>query len=118
MVGNIFLHLAVDSSSVDIRRLAITSMNAQAPKYPEVVSRIVSTSLKAYLVKESASAKVSNGEDAETKAVSKEGRLCAFLISCAAIGQDIDQSVRESLVLDLLVVSYHPAIGAYTHLRL
>ncbi|GJE94641.1 ARM repeat-containing protein [Phanerochaete sordida] len=111
MVGNIFLHLAVDSSSVDIRRLAITSMNAQAPKYPEVVSRIVSTSLKAYLVKESASAKVSNGEDAETKAVSKEGRLCAFLISCAAIGQDIDQSVRESLVLDLLVVSYHPAIA-------
>lgn len=114
MVGNLFLHLAVDGLSVEIRRLAVLSMNAQAPKLPEVVNRIVSASLKAYLVKESAPAKT-NGEDADTKAVSKEGRLCAFLISCAAVGQDLDRSVREHLVLDLLVVSYHPAIGAYTH---
>ncbi|EKM53603.1 uncharacterized protein PHACADRAFT_125439 [Phanerochaete carnosa HHB-10118-sp] len=112
MVGNLFLHLAVDGSSVEIRRLAVSSMNAQAPKLPEVVNRIVSASLKAYLVKESAPARTS-GEEAETKVVSKEGRLCAFLISCAAVGQDVDCSVREDLVLDLLVVSYHTAIAGH-----
>ena len=114
MVGNLFLYLAVDGSSVDIRRLAVSSMNAQALKLPEVVNRIVPASLKMYLIKESVSAKASS-EEAETKAVSKEGRLYAFLISCAAVGHDVDVSVRENLVLDLLVVSHHPAIGTWTY---
>lgn len=112
MVGNIFLHLAVDGSSADIRRLAVSSVNAQAPKLPDVVNCIVSASLKAYLTKDNTSSKTqTSNEDTETKAVSKEGRLCAFLISCAAVGEDVDRAARESHALDLIVVSHHPAIG-------
>ena len=113
MVGNIFLHLAVEGSSADIRRLAITSMNAQASKLPEIVNRAVSASLKAHLVKEASPSKAQTSEDSDSKAVNKEGRLCAFLISCAAVGEDVDVSIRENLVVDLVVVSHHPALGAF-----
>jgi hypothetical protein len=112
MVGSIFLHLAVEASSADIRRAAISSMNAQASQLPEVTNRIASTSLQAYLTKESVATKtLTTSEDAETKAVSKDSRLCAFLISCAAVGANVEQSVRETLVLDLIVVSHHPTLG-------
>lgn len=114
MVGNIFLQLAVEGSSADIRRLAVTTMNSQAPKLPDVINRIVAASLRAYLTKDSAPAKAqAAADDAETKAVSKEGRLCAFLISCAAVGQDVDRAVREKLAVDLVVLSHHPAIGTF-----
>lgn len=111
MVGNIFLHLAVEGSSADIRRLAISSMNTQAPKLPAVINRIVSASLKAHLLKEAAPSKAQATEESESKAVSKEGRLCSFLISCAGVGEDVDSAVKEKLVLDLVVVSHHPTIG-------
>ena len=113
MVGNVFLHLAVEGSTVDIRRIAVSAMNAIAPKHPQVINRVVSASLKAYLTKAVAppTKAQTSTEETETKTVSKEGRLSAFLISCAAVGADVEQSVRESLVLDLLIVSYHPAIS-------
>lgn len=116
MVGNIFLHLAVEGVSADIRRLAVSSMNTQAPVLPEVVNRIVSASLKVYLTKSTTPSKAQTLiDETETKAVSKEGRLCAFLISCAAVGEDVDRTIREKLALDLVVVSHHPAIGTSIH---
>lgn len=112
LFGNIFLHLAVDGPSVDIRRLALASLTKQASQSPEIVARIVSAALKVYLTKESTPTKTSiTIDDTDTKQVSKEGRLCAFLLTCAATGEDVEVSIREKLVVELIVISHHSALG-------
>ncbi|PSR76114.1 hypothetical protein PHLCEN_2v8664 [Hermanssonia centrifuga] len=112
MLGLVFLHLAVESSSADIRRSAVGSLASLSLKQPELVNNMVGAALELYLSKEKASSKKSaNGEEVEPKVTNTEGRLCAFLLACGSFAEDVEREKREILLVKLVILAHHPIIA-------
>lgn len=113
MLGSVFLHLAVDSSSTDIRRSTLATLSLQTSKHPELVNHLVSLALVSRLTREKSTLTkpVAPSEEGEVKILNTETRLCAFLLTCAAFGPDLDNSIREILLVNLVVLGHHPAVG-------
>ncbi len=119
MLGLVFLHLAVESSSADIRRSAVGSLASLSLKQPELVNNMVGAALELYLSKEKASSKKSaNGEEVEPKVTNTDGRLCAFLLACGSFAEDVEREKREILLVKLVILAHHPIIGEISGLDL
>jgi hypothetical protein len=111
-IGLAFLHLAVDSKSPQVRRAVIKAIEDAMLKQPQLVNRIIRESLAESLMRDKPSTPNASGSLGEEHEVSahRRVRLSAFLSSAAAISEDIDLSVRESLMTELIVLGHHPAI--------
>ena len=110
--GSTFLHLAVESSSTETRRLALTSLSQLAGQATELIGSVVSESLSSYLSKSKAAPV--NGDAADegsTKKIKHDSRLCAYFLTCAGVGADADRSAREELLVGLVVLGHHPSLG-------
>ncbi|KAI0343486.1 ARM repeat-containing protein [Trametopsis cervina] len=112
MLGNAFLHLAVESPSTETRRLTLASLSKLAPLAPELVAETVAASLRSYLAKASASSKTSvSSEDGPEKTIKKDARLCAFLLTCADLKAGTEKSALEKMLVDSVVFSHHPLLA-------
>jgi hypothetical protein len=110
-IGLTFLHLAVDSQSSQVRRAVIKELKANAGKQPQVVNSILSESLTRSLIQDKpATSKTSNLGEEHGVSAHRQARLLTFLSSTAAIGEDIDLTIRENLMAELIVLGHHPAI--------
>lgn len=112
LLGNAFLHLAVESTSRETRSLTLVALSNLTLKNLELVTGIVCASLKAYLTKEKPTAAKAHadGEEGTTKSVRKDTRLCAYLLACGPLS-DVEPAVRERVMVELLVISHHPSLG-------
>lgn len=111
-IGMVLLHLAVDSPSSQIRRSTIAALESSSSIQPQLVSRVVRESLTASLSREkpsSAKAAVIS-EDENEKPTHKQTRLAAFLTSVGSIGDDVDLTIRENLMAELVILGHHPII--------
>ncbi|KAI0688462.1 ARM repeat-containing protein [Cytidiella melzeri] len=116
-LGNVFLHLAVESTSTETRRLALASLSKLARQAPELVCAVIATSISSYLTKPKATTKVEGSAgEGSLKIVRTDTRLCAYLLTCVGIGADAEQATRESLLLDLLILSHHPSLATGSRL--
>jgi hypothetical protein len=111
-IGLAFLHLAVTSQIPQVRRAVIKALEVGVANQPQIVNRIVRESLAGSLVRDKLSTSktpVTLGEQPEVS-LRRQARLLAFLFSAAAIGEDVDRSIRENLMTELIVLGHHPAI--------
>ena len=108
----VFLHLAVDSPSSQIRRSTIAVLESASLIQPQLVSQIVRESLTASLSREkpSSSKAAVVPEDENEKPSHKQARLVAFLASVGSIGEGIDLAIRENILVELSILGHHPII--------
>ncbi|KAI0764358.1 ARM repeat-containing protein [Trametes elegans] len=110
MVGLIFLHLAIESSSPQVRRSTMTTLERLTGTQPELTSLAVLAAVTSYFSKNqhvSSKPAATNGDVPETRA-SKESRLSALILTSGAFGEDCPQDVKERLVSDFVLVAHHP----------
>ena len=108
----VFLHLAVNSSSSQIRRSTVAALESASLIHPQLVSQIVRESLTASLSweKPAPSKAVIVSEDENEKPIHKQARFAGFLTSVGSIGEDVDLAIRENLLAELIILGHHPII--------
>jgi hypothetical protein len=117
-IGLVFLHLAVDSQSPQVRRSVIMALEDQAANQPQLMNRIVRESLARSLIQDTPSTSrttTSTGEVLEVR-THRQAWLSAFFSTAAATGRHIDLTIREKLVAELIVLGHHHSIcRSYSH---
>jgi hypothetical protein len=112
--GSVFIHLAVNGATPQMRRDTLTSLQTLSTTYPEMVNRVARDALVAYNSKAPTVAKAvaSAGDDAaeDKSAANRQSRLSAFLYTCAAFDEGTDVSVKQRLLADLLIIAHHEDI--------
>ncbi len=111
LLGSIFLHLAIESSSPQVRRSTINTLERLAATLPEHVNLAALAAASAFLSREKP--KLSAAGDEQESTSTKEGRLPAFILACAAFGDDCPQDIKERLLWDWAIVAHHPGPSEY-----
>ncbi len=111
LLGSVFLHLASNGSSTEVRRSTLTVLSTLASKQPELVNHLVSSALTTRLSIPAPTRAAVNSDDVEIKTTKPESRFCPFLLTCSAFGDTVDQATREPLLVNLVVLGHHPAVG-------
>ncbi|KAJ3552008.1 hypothetical protein NM688_g4384 [Phlebia brevispora] len=111
LLGLVFLHLATDAQSTEVRRSTLAVMARLTAKHPELINHLVSTALTTRLSTATPTKTTSASDEGETKAASSESRLCPFFLACAAFADSTDQPTREPLLVNLVVIGHHPAVA-------
>ncbi|KAI0366693.1 ARM repeat-containing protein [Pilatotrama ljubarskyi] len=117
LAGLIFLHLAVESSFPQIRRATLATVEKLVASHPKLVDLSILSSLLTYFSKAQSStpkATMVNGEESENR-TSREGRLSVITLACGAFSEECPAEVKESLLLDFVLVAHHP--GSSGNLR-
>ncbi|CAL1711997.1 unnamed protein product [Somion occarium] len=114
MLGFVFLHLAVESASPELRRSANASLAKLAPREPEILIKTVSNALTSYLTRSKQPTKGHVSDEEHEASISKSSRLVAFLLACASFGEKVEKCIRERVLIDLLVLAHHPLLCAHS----
>lgn len=107
MLGSIFLQLSVESSSPNVRRTVLRTIERLAVTLPEHINLAGVSAVSAYFSKAKTLAKASNPEDQDNSA-SKDTRLPAFMLACAAFADDCPVDIKQRLLWDWVLVAHHP----------
>ncbi|EIN06629.1 ARM repeat-containing protein [Punctularia strigosozonata HHB-11173 SS5] len=110
-LGQVLVHLAVESKAADVRRATLQAVESLAQTLPEVVGLVVVDSLTAFLSKEKTTVAKTNGPDDDTELThnaNDRSRLAAFVLAAVTPGEDTDLAVREVIAANLLIVGHHP----------
>lgn len=108
------MHLAVVSSSPQIRKDVNTALQASVAAHPVLTSRLVKDSVTSFLERglaTSTKATSSQGEEREI-AWNKHGRLAGLLLSSVVFVDDLELAIREDLVAEYIVLAHHPLLCA------
>jgi len=109
-LGSIFLHLAVDGQTPDIRRQVNASVAEQADRNPVLINRILREALRSFLSKgPPAPLKVSQEEGAD-QTWNKHARVSSLLFSGVSFKDDVDKPTRHQIVSDLVVLTHHSLV--------
>ncbi|KAI0316101.1 ARM repeat-containing protein [Amylostereum chailletii] len=106
-LGQTLLHLAVDGQEHEFRKRVIVSVEHFMSLFPQTVNQIVQQALAAYALRSNLSKASVEGENPIRN---KQSRVLAFLSTAAAFREDIEPSVREDLLSNLVVLAHHPVI--------
>jgi hypothetical protein len=110
-LGSVFIHLAANGSTPQLRRDTLSALERLTTAHPEVVNRVARDALMAFISKEQpvTKAKTAAGDDAQDDktSVNRQMRLSGFLYTCAAFGEDTDAVVKQRLLADLLIIAHH-----------
>ncbi|RXW23690.1 hypothetical protein EST38_g2167 [Candolleomyces aberdarensis] len=99
--GLIFVHLAVDGHSPEIRKLVNETIVRQNARSPKLTNTVIREALTAFLAKGPPSSE-------EPGAWTKHARVSSLLSSCATFEEAVSSEEREPYVLSLLVIGHHP----------
>ena len=107
MLGSIFLQLSVESSSPNVRRTALSTVERLAATLPEHINLAGVSAASAYVSKEKTPTKAA-GSDEQEASTSKEARLPTFMLACAAFAEDCPEDIKQRLLWDWVLVAHHP----------
>ena len=107
MLGSIFLQLSVESSSPNVRRTALSTVERLAATLPEHINFAGVSAASAYVSKEKTPTKAA-GSDEQEASTSKEARLPTFMLACAAFAEDCPEDIKQRLLWDWVLVAHHP----------
>ncbi|KAI8978208.1 ARM repeat-containing protein [Trametes punicea] len=117
LVGSIFLHLALESSSPTIRRSTIATLEKLAAAQPELTGVSMLAAITNFFSKaQTLPSKLStvNGEETEHR-TNKEVRLPAVILACSALSEGCLVDVKERILLDFILVAHHPGLSGSLH---
>jgi len=116
-MGSIFVHLALESQHPEIRRSVNTSIINAAVRSPKTTSHVVREALTAFVARGPPSQKATNDPSDEVETPwNKQARLAALLLSAVSCGEGVDAAVRETIVVELIVLAHHQLICPYVNL--
>ena len=113
MLGSIFLHLAVESSFPQSRRSSLATVERLAASLPEHTNLAILAACAAYLSREEKVVPTktnATGDDAQESSASKasrEARLPALMLACAAVGETCPADIKQRLLWDWVLVAHH-----------
>ena len=81
---------------------------------PQATNELVRAGLVAYLARRQTSVpKNQNTSDDEKPTANKQSRLLAFLAASVAFGNGAEPTLREQLLVKLVILTHHPEICEY-----
>ena len=107
LLGSIFLHLAIESSFPQIRRVTLSTLERLAATLPEHLNLATLSAASAFLSRDKTPSKPVAGDEPDNSGA-KEGRLPAFILACAAFADDCPSDIKERLLWDWVIVAHHP----------
>ncbi|KAF9266994.1 ARM repeat-containing protein [Marasmius fiardii PR-910] len=100
-LGSVFLYLAVNGISSEVRRDVLHVLEAAAVLHPQLVNKMVHDTVKGQ------STRLSAASDNQTTI---NARLSSFLLSAVPSNPEIDVETRENVVVETLVVAHHQIV--------
>ncbi|KDR69874.1 hypothetical protein GALMADRAFT_913484 [Galerina marginata CBS 339.88] len=112
-LGLAYIHLGVDSQFPEIRRLVNDSLVEATTRTPQLTDRVIREALSVFLARGSPSLRPTIGATPEetTQPWNKHSRLSALLLSTVSFGEDVDPTLRENIVVELIVLAHHNLIS-------
>ncbi|RPD57344.1 ARM repeat-containing protein [Lentinus tigrinus ALCF2SS1-7] len=107
-LGSIFLHLAVEGSSPQIRRSTLSTVERLASTLPEHINLAALAAASTYFSREKPRSKATAANDEQDTTPRKEERLPAFFLACTALGEDCPEDIKARLLWDWDIVAHHP----------
>lgn len=114
--GLLLIHLGLDSPSADVRRSTNALICRATVHHPKLTNLIIRESLAAFLLR-GPPVQPSTSPDDSPVQWNKHARLVALLLSAASFAEEVESSVREEVVVQLIVLVHHdlickPVLGA------
>ncbi|KAI0644913.1 ARM repeat-containing protein [Trametes meyenii] len=117
LAGLILVHLAVESTSPQTRRLTLATLERLSATESELTDLSMLSALTAYHSRTplpSSKANTGNGEESDQRA-SKDIRVPAVILASGAFSEDAPRDVKECFLLNFILVAHHP--GSSGNLR-
>ncbi|KAF8959922.1 armadillo-type protein [Flammula alnicola] len=111
-LGLVYVHLALDSRSPEIRRLVNASLVEATARAPQLTDRVIREALSTFLARGPPTHKPAPSASADEPIPSwnKHGRLSALLLSSVSFSEDVGPTLRENTVVELVVLAHHHLI--------
>ncbi|KAF9496394.1 ARM repeat-containing protein [Pleurotus eryngii] len=104
--GLLFIHLAVNSGSPESRRNVLTTLSSLSSQFAKLTNDILYDALVSFLANGKTVAKASCPEGPDGT-WNKHSRLSTLLLSCFNFSEDVDATLREDILVQVLVVAHH-----------
>jgi hypothetical protein len=112
-IGSVFMHLAVNGSTPQLRRDTLSALERLSTTFPEVVNRVARDALVTFISKEDqAKFKTASSDDSQDDRapVNRQMRLSSLLYTCATFGDDTDVGLKQRLLADLVIIAHHAGV--------
>jgi len=107
--GLLLIHLGLDSQSADVRRSVNALICRATVHHPKLTNLILRESLAAFLLRGPPIQKPTFPDDSPVQ-WNKHARLVALLLSAVSFAEAVESSVREEVVVQLIVLVHHDMI--------
>lgn len=104
--GLLFIHLAVNSGSPESRRNVLTTLSSLSSQFAKLTNDILYDALVSFLANGKTFTKASSAEGPDGT-WNKHSRLSTLLLSCFNFSEDVDATLREDILVQVLVVAHH-----------
>jgi hypothetical protein len=109
-LGAVLLHLAIQSTSPQIRRDVLAGVEAAALRSPRITHRVVRDALVSFLSRDQlfeAAKAVTASREEQGPGWNKHERLFSLLLHSLSFEESVDVSEREELLVELIVLAHH-----------
>ncbi|KAG7093730.1 hypothetical protein E1B28_007382 [Marasmius oreades] len=100
-LGLVFLHLAVNGVSSEVRRSTLHVLEATTVLHPQLVNKMIHDAVKGFLARSS-----TTSENLSTQ----NARMSSFLLSSVPSNLEIDIETRENVVVETLIIGHHQRV--------
>lgn len=107
-LGLVYLHLAIDSKFLEIRRSVNPHVVQATARAPQLANRLIGDALASFLSRGDPSSKAaSTPANDQVQPWNKQSLLSTLLLSVVSFGDDVDVSLRENIVVEYIVLAHH-----------
>ncbi|KAF9047662.1 armadillo-type protein [Panaeolus papilionaceus] len=108
-LGLLFVHLALEGHSSNVRRDINDTVVAGVKSLPKLAPAIIREAVSAFCTRGLPSPAKGLAEDTPV-AWNKHARLSAILLSSATFEQGVEQSVKEHAIIQLILIAHHDLV--------
>lgn len=105
-MGSTILYLAVDSPHFETRRAALASSRILTNLFPTTFNLVMRDSFNAILSR----VNKATTEITQEQVLTRQRRLSSLIATCTAFDDNVESTLREELLSELLILCHHPEI--------
>ncbi|TFK45118.1 armadillo-type protein [Crucibulum laeve] len=109
-LGLIFVHLALDAQSPEIRKDVYTIIERSTQREPQLTHKVIRDALSTFIARGPPASKASGSPDEQVIPWNKHSRLSIVLFALVSFATEADIALREDLVAQLIILGHHPLI--------
>lgn len=107
-IGLVFVHVAANSLTPDIRRSVYDIVEKSSVSLPRVTNSTIRDAISVFVARGPPSTASSSADEQVTW--NKHATLSSLLVSSVAFGPEADVAVREESVVEMLILAHHSLI--------